>query len=282
MGNDWTDKEVELTIEDYFSMLKLELLNKPYNKTISRKALAQLLNNRSHGSIEFKRQNISAVLMVLGLPYIKGYKPLHNYQQIINKKLVDYIQKEKENLISHFDHFAQNIGVVEISPDFNKILSAPPEIQMVDEPSVDYQRRPIKINYIEKEQQNVTLGLKGEELIFKYEKWRLINEGNESLANTIEWVSKYDDGAGFDILSKNKNGTDRYVEVKTTKLSKESPFYFSKNEYEFSKKGRQNYYLYRLYNFSDSPKLFYLNGDFDSFCVKEATQYKGFFNKQRS
>jgi hypothetical protein len=102
-------------------------------------------------------------------------------------------------------------------------------------------------------------------------------EGKEHLAEKIEWISKDDDGAGFDILTKNTNGTDRYIEVKTTKLSKETPFYFSSNEYEFSKIQSQDYHLYRLYNFSEVPKLFLLNGTFDSFCQKEITQYKGYF-----
>ena len=39
------------------------------------------LNNRSHGSVELKHQNISAVLIEMGMPYISGYKPRVNYQR---------------------------------------------------------------------------------------------------------------------------------------------------------------------------------------------------------
>lgn len=277
MSQDWTNKEVELIIEDYFSMLKDELLNKPYNKTFHRKALSLLLNGRSDGSIEFKHQNISAALVKLGLPYLKGYKPLANYQKILDEKIIEYLQVEKRKLIPKFDFFAKNVQEIIKPTDFAKIITNPPETQIIQEPKIEYKRRPIKINYIEQEQRNSSLGLKGEELVMQYEKWRLVNEGKESLANKIEWISKDDDGAGFDILSKNKNGTDRYIEVKTTKLSKEAPFFFSKNEYEFSKEKNEDYHLYRLFNFSDTPKLFTLNGNFDSFCQKEAIQYKGYF-----
>ncbi|MCW3105129.1 MAG: hypothetical protein JWO09_3569 [Bacteroidetes bacterium] len=258
-------------------MLNDELLNKVYSKTFHRKALSPLLNNRSEGSIEFKHQNISGVLVRQGLPYIRGYKPRFNYQQILEERTLEYISNKRKSLVPKFEFFAENAEVTN-AVDFAKIISeAPEKIESVNDPQAVYKRRPIKINYIEREQKNVALGLKGEELIIEYERWRLINEGKDSLASRIEWVSKNDDGAGFDILSKNKNGTDRYIEVKTTKLSKETPFYFSKNEYEFSKEKTESYHLYRLYNFSESPKLFLLNGDFDSFCKKEAIQYKGYF-----
>ena len=36
---------------------------------------------RSKGSVEFKHQNISAVLVDLELPYLDGYKPARNYQK---------------------------------------------------------------------------------------------------------------------------------------------------------------------------------------------------------
>jgi len=71
----------------------------------------------------------------------------------------------------------------------------------------------------------------------EYERWRLIHEGKEGLADKIKWVSQAQgDGLGFDILSRNTNGTDRYIEVKSTKLTKESPFYFTALEYDFSKR----------------------------------------------
>lgn len=274
---DWSEREVELIISDYFSMLEDELLNRPYNKSFHKRALSPLLNKRSDSSIEFKHRNISASLVKQGLPYIKGYMPLANYQRILDQKIIEHLQNERNSLIPKFEYFAESSDTIMKNPDFTKMLTKAPEIQIAEEPAVVYERKPIKINYIEREQKNASLGLKGEELVIAYEAWRLKSAGKENLIDKIEWVSKEDDGAGFDILSKNKNGTDRYIEVKTTKLGKETPFYFSTNEYQFSKKTLENYHLYRLYNFSESPKIFFLNGDFDSFCQKQITQYKGYF-----
>ena len=80
---DWTEQEVRLIVADYFTMLEKEVLGKSFNKTEHRKALIPQLAERSKGSVEFKHQNISAVLAGQGLPYIEGYKPRGNYQFLL-------------------------------------------------------------------------------------------------------------------------------------------------------------------------------------------------------
>jgi hypothetical protein len=148
----------------------------------------------------------------------------------------------------------------------------------VTEPKVLYQHRPIKINYLEKEQLNKALGLYGEELVLEYEKWNLIKCGKDVLADKIEWISKeVGDGAGFDILSKNLNGTDKYIEVKTTRLGKETPFFFSSNELQFSINKASYYHLYRLFNAENDVKLFQKNGALNTICKSIPTMYKGYF-----
>jgi hypothetical protein len=84
---DWTEQEVRLVVADYFAMLEKELLGKAFSKTDHRKALAPLLDARSDPSIEYKHANISAVLTDLGLPYIEGYKPRSNYQQLLGQEV---------------------------------------------------------------------------------------------------------------------------------------------------------------------------------------------------
>lgn len=134
------------------------------------------------------------------------------------------------------------------------------------------------VNYLEREQNNRILGQQGEELVMGYEKWRLIKSGKQRLADKIEWVSKNKgDGAGFDILSKNENGTDRYIEVKTTKLSKETPIYLTKTEISFALKNTKDFYLYRVFNWGTQPKLFIKNGTYESFCKLQSITYKGIF-----
>jgi hypothetical protein len=102
--------------------------------------------------------------------------------------------------------------------------------------------------------------------------------GKEKLADKIEWVSKdIGDGAGFDILSRNPNGTDKYIEVKSTKLSKETPFFFTRNELMFSIDHSRQFHLYRVFNIEDDPKMFIKNGDLQSICNSIPISFKGYF-----
>ena len=277
MNEDWSQKEVELIVATYFNMLALEIGQKPYNKTSFRQALHPMLNKRSEGSIEFKHQNISAVLANMGLPFIKGYKPRFNYQQILENEVARFLQKNRNVYESNFEQFAATApAITKEKVNFEDIIGEEPEASKVAEHEPTY--RPIKTNYLKKEQDNRSLGEQGEELVIAYEKYRLVKEGKEALADKIEWVSKEKgDGMGFDVLSKNNNGTDRYIEVKTTKLSKETPIYLTKTEVSFAALRKQNFYLYRVYNFDSKPKIFIKNGEYNAFCKLLPESFKGYF-----
>lgn len=273
----WTDIEINLIVEDYFSMLRAELAGEPFSKTNHRRALLPLLNGRSEGSIEFKHQNISAVLARLGQPFIIGYLPRYNYQKVLEDKVLDYLIGNR-NIEEDFRMFSEKEVVLPKKILFDKLIVDAPVIGEIKEPVKAYTRSPIKVNYLEKEQNNRKLGEKGEELVLEYEKWELRRLGKDSLADSIRWIAKEEgDGAGFDILSKYANGKDKYIEVKTTKLSKEAPFYFSRNELLFSRDYSKDYHLFRLFNFEKNTKMFTKVGSLDSICNSTPVTYRGYF-----
>lgn len=280
---DWTKKEVNHTVDVYFQMLQYELKHLKYNKTDYRRKLIPYLNNRSHSAVEQKNRNISAILGRIGQPYIKGYKFLPHYQQLLEESVLSYVQKHKDALEPYFNQFAEEVPIQQPIANINlsKIETAGPNGKF-SIPAREPKFRPIKTNYLEKEQNNHVLGLQGEELVIEYEKWRLIKEGKKSFVNRIEWTSKEKgDGAGYDILSKNNDGSDRFIEVKTTKLSKETPIFLTFNESQFASENRKNFYLYRIYNWASNPKLFIKNGNYADFCFLEPTVYRGTFKNQR-
>lgn len=278
MGFDWTEKEVAVIIEDYFKMLQLELNKERYNKSTHRSFVLPKLNDRSEGSIEFKHQNISAVLAEAGIPFINGYKPRFNYQQLLADEVLKYISNNQQSLEIEFEKFSDEIVAPQIIKpiDFEKLLDDEPATSVVNDSEPTY--RPVKINYLEKEQNNRSLGEVGEKLILDYEKWRLIKAGKENLADRVEWISKeLGDGTGFDILSKNNNGTDRFIEVKTTKLRKETPIFLTSNEVSFAEENHKDFFLYRVFNFDTFPQFFIKNGNYNSFCQLKPISFKGFF-----
>jgi len=278
MTDSWSKIEVALIVADYFDMLNKELNRIPFKKADHRKQLLPLLNNRSDGSIEFKHQNISAILINLGRPYIAGYLPRYNYQNLLEDEVIEYLINHPEIESCFHDFVERDILKPKPNLNFEKLVVSPPEIISVTEPKVLYQHKPIKVNYLEKEQSNKALGIFGEELVIKYERWNLIKLGKENLADKIEWISKeVGDGAGFDILSRNLNGTDKYIEVKTTRLGKETPFFFTSNELQFSINKSTDYHLYRLFNAESDVKLFSKTGALNSICRSIPTMYKGYF-----
>ena len=74
-------------------MLEAELHGRAYKKSEHRKALIPLLAGRSDGSVEFKHQNISSVLVEMGLPYVEGYKPRGNYQGLLATEVESFLDQ---------------------------------------------------------------------------------------------------------------------------------------------------------------------------------------------
>jgi hypothetical protein len=153
MTDSWSKIEVALIVADYFDMLIKELNRIPYKKADHRRQILPLLQGRSKGSIEFKHQNISAILINLGR-HISGYLPRYNYQNLLEDEVIDYLIHHSE-IESNFQQFVEkDIIKSKTRLDFDKIIVSPPEIISVTEPKVFYQHKPIKINYLEKEQSN--------------------------------------------------------------------------------------------------------------------------------
>lgn len=275
MSRDWSDKEVEQTVRSYFSMLEQEITNRKYNKTSYRTQLLESLDNRTHGAVEKKHQNISAVLTELQMPSINGYKPLYNYQQLLVEKVNSFLTANKR-FLDLFDQDVTASPQIIKEVDFEKVLVTPPLAEEKNKirditPSLSHK----STNYLEKEARNIAIGNAGEEFVIAYEKYRLSCAGKDHLADKIERVSETKgDSAGFDILSFEENGEDRYIETKTTQYGKSIPFFISPNELAFSDRHSKNYHLYRVFNFREKPEMYVLKGNMYLACDLEPTEYR--------
>lgn len=98
------------------------------------------------------------------------------------------------------------------------------------------------------------IGLAGEYWVIDYEKINLSSGGYSELADKVERISQIDISAGFDVLSFEFNGGEKYIEVKTTALSK-LEFYLSSNELEIAKEFKNRYWIYFLSEIYGVPKL---------------------------
>ncbi|BES71516.1 hypothetical protein RE428_25340 [Marinobacter nanhaiticus D15-8W] len=260
-GWDWL--ECEFLVNDYVTMLEKHLVGASYSKAAHRRALQPRLNNRSEGSIEYKHQNVSAVLLELELPYIPGYKPAFNYQQQLKQVVLSYLaghQKIIDDVTVVADNVADEPEYYDL--DWDSVFDPePPEcIPHVAEGRPSYLAK--RIGFSERERRNRQLGERAEEFVLRMEKQRLTAQGRSDLAAEVEWSSKkHGDGLGFDIRSFDATGDqERFLEVKATNSGKYLPFFISENERAFSNDFSDAFRLYRVYEFTNSPRFFILPG----------------------
>ena len=137
----------------------------------------------------------------------------------------------------------------------------------------------MKRDYLEQEARNASLGLAGEEFVVGYERWRLTSIGKDKLADKVEHVAvTQGDGLGFDVLSFDASGGDRFIEVKTTSFGKETPFFITRSEVDLSRSKSDAFYVYRLFEFRKNPQLFSLHGAVDSHCNLDPVTFQAKFS----
>jgi hypothetical protein len=281
MSGPWTREEVEATVADYLHMLTQELAGQSYNKTEHRRALQRKLDNRPEGAIERKHQNISAILLELGCPWISGYKPLSNYQRLLFE-----VVEEQVATNPLFDQVALRAAdqpaILPLLSDFKEVLVSSPTVRhRAKDRQVPYglREKGFKRDYLMREARNASLGRAGEEFVAAYERARLHALGKKDLSDRVEHVTETKgDGLGFDVWSFEETGRDRFIEVKTTAFAKETPFFISRNEVEFSKSFAKQFQLYRLFEFRKLPRMFSLTGAITDNCILDPVTYVGRFS----
>jgi len=269
VGSDWSSIELDLIVADYFAMLKEEQAGQTVRKTDHRRALKTHIQ-RTDGSIEFKHQNISAVLTQLGLPRIRGYVPAWNFQGAIVDAIDRYLELDSDPVplkASRSFGFADTPSLFESTP--------PAPLSISPKAKIAFERVARKFDPALRDQLNRALGLAGEELIYEREKQLLIDADRKDLARKVRWVSREDgDGAGYDIRSYDTAGAERWIEVKTTRGGSTTPFYLTRNENEVAKERPEAFRLYRLHDFSQKPGLFTLKPPLEALLQLEALTFR--------
>jgi hypothetical protein len=279
-GDDWTRAEVEVTVADYFAMLRAELGGVRVNKADRNEQLRKLLRGRSRGSVEFKHANISAVLNAWGVPYVAGYKPRGNFQALLEQVVLEYLDV-------HRDFFDPLMDGPVLSPttapdriiptSVETLVESPPEAMQLPQTAWSPSSRLGKVDFVRRDAANRELGRLGEEFVLEFERKRLHDGGQRDLASRIEWTAQLrGDGAGYDISSFNADGGTRLIEVKTTGLPKYHPFIVTGNEVRCSQARPDEFHLYRVFNFGPAARLYMLPGELSSTCHLDPTQYRAF------
>jgi hypothetical protein len=250
IGKPWNDDELDAIVADYFSMLRAELSRQPYVKS-RHSAILMKQVGRTHRSVEFKHQNISAVLEEMGLPWIVGYKPKRNYQASIFGAIDRYLSSNEDVVYQQLPP-----KVLAVSDEAGTFVDAP-KLQPASDRPWQLDRLIKKFDPVERDLRNRSLGRAGEEFVLAVEKRKLEKLQRPDLLKKIRWVSVEEgDGAGYDILSFEPDGRERLIEVKTTNGAARTPFFLSENERQSAAASSESWRLYRVHSFAQNPRIF--------------------------
>ncbi len=121
----------------------------------------------------------------------------------------------------------------------------------------------LKTDYLKKNIRNKAVGDRGEQIVAMMERRDLNTLGYPGLAAQVEWVAETKDGLGYDVFSRELNGDDKHIEVKsTTASSGHAAFYLSKPELDKAK-DLKNYYIYYVFDIlSIRPKVWKIPNPF--------------------
>lgn len=272
-AGDWTDAENDAIVADYFAMLLEDLSGRSYNKAAFNRGL-QATTGRSHGSIEFKLQNVSAVLRALGEEWIPGYKPAVNFQD----SLIDAVERW---LATHPGWSAHATAAGQAAyprlHDDPVLWIGPPPMNRNEPPPAGLDRAmqvALRRDVAERDARNRVLGRAGEKRVLAHERATLSAAGRQDLASRVRWVSEEEgDGAGYDIASFLPDGRDRLIEVKTTNGWERTPFHISRNELAVAERRREEWHLVRLWKFARDPRAFELRPPLDRYLELTPTNF---------
>ena len=185
------------------------------------------------------------------------YYPDTEYRLLTQDFIYSVVSYHNEDMTGRYQ---DQMKAKNLNPDVEYVSVA--DIKVTERPEIQPSdsKAPSKIDYVLKQKENSRLGKAGERWVFEYEKKRLIAAGRKDLSKKVTWYSD-DDSKGYDILSYDEDGTEFFLEVKTTHRGINTPFFISVYELAVSHKYPEKYRLYRVYDFTKGAKILVIKGD---------------------
>lgn len=259
-----------MLVRAYLDMLRLELSGRTYSKTEFNRQVRTTID-RSKGSIEYKLQNVSSALYEVNHPFIDGYKPARNLQDALRQEVLRQLDMADDIAQLAFGSLQRGADLPMM--DLTWSVEDAPHLELKPPTSTHSARR---VDFVRIEAENHRLGQAGEVAVLQRERQSLHALGRADLAQKVEHVSKtLGDGLGFDILSFDRDGDEKYIEVKTTRRGKLWPMLISCNEVAFSQGEADRFHLYRVHDFTESRAgLYVLHGDVTQSCHLAPVTYQ--------
>lgn len=217
-------------------------------------------------------QNISAVMLGFGQPWIEGYKPATNFQIA----LIDGVRRWLDAAPDWLAPFMSR-SLSSAVREEHSLWIGPPPTHRNEPPPVDPEFMAAigrKYDVAERHARNRELGRAGEQIVLARERQTLKQARRDDLADRVRWTAVQDgDGLDYDIASFEPDGRARLIEVKTTNGWERTPFHITRNELAVAEAHRDDWHLVRVWNFARKPKAFSLRPPMEAHAELTATSF---------
>lgn len=239
-------------------MLLMDLRGERFVKADHNRTLARRLNGRSHKSIEYRWMNISWALLQKGLPIIRGYPPGSGVSRDLLRVVDSFLEEQGSVLL---ERVADEVPSLPPEPLSMKMEGPPGLVLRTGGRGNNAPGAPVRVDFAAREARNRAIGDRAEQLVVGAERVRLQDAGVPHLARKVEWVSRTKgDGLGYDVLSFDEGGQERFIEVKGTRGGPQTPFYLSARELMKAQEAPEKYQVHRVHSLADAPRCFVLDG----------------------
>lgn len=240
----------ELRNNSYTRLLPFEKIISSYFDNQLKEFFEDNLYKKRSGNQKFE-ESLSEFLSIIeeakNINLVTTNLYLSEYEKYVLKRSVDHdFQKLKKT--TKLDPMST------LARDLSKVTAQEPKEIVVPEKHYRIARKIDNWDEINKKRR--LTGLEGEEIVVVLEQEFLKSISRDDLSQKVSHVSvKEGDGLGYDVLSFFEDGKEKYIEVKSTKISFSSPFSISRNELGFLKEHNEDSFIYHVLLSEDEPQI---------------------------
>lgn len=254
-------KEKFGTGKEFFAQLDLAVVNMRSNSEHL---------SKEHLNFSFSRTNKKDVKLDLNGNFnLKSYEKCAIYSIVyeISNLTDEILRKDFEEYINLYDAMVESLLLADVDDYVFEQLVVPP--QNLETKVTDFQPRVRKVKRTKKEGRNANtnyrrskksdkIGKLGEEWVFNFEKRKLIESGNNLLADKVIWHREYPENRtpGWDITSYDEDGKLKYIEVKSSEGKVINDFVLTSQEWEKARSEiAPDYFIYLVTDLAKNPNL---------------------------
>jgi flagellar biosynthesis GTPase FlhF len=256
-------------VADYFEMLRAELRGEMFSKADHRHRLAAELGLKDPDLVDLAFQQVSSVLLEIGMPVVDGFRPLNGWPVALANAVQGHLEAKPELVDALWIDGDASKVAVPVELDDSRMVLMPTPLPGEHDSAAGRAERwapsvALDLDFRAREARDEALAVAGQRFVLAYERARLRETGFKNLVGRIEWVAQdRGDALGFHVRSFDEQGEPRSIVVKTTNFGARLPFALTHAELQLGNELGAKCCIYRVFAFSRNPRLFVLPGPFE-------------------